>query len=78
MKIIIEPSSAVTLAAILENKDQFASKKIALILSGGNVDLEKLTMELTLKKNRSMFIVYAKYSCRTGENTSITTESSKT
>jgi len=42
MKIIVEPSSAVTLAVILENKDQFASKRIALILSGGNVDLEKL------------------------------------
>ena len=42
MKIIVEPSSAVTLAVILENKDLFASKRIALILSGGNVDLEKL------------------------------------
>ena len=42
MKIIVEPSSAVTLAVILENKDLFSSKRIALILSGGNVDLEKL------------------------------------
>jgi threonine dehydratase len=42
MKIIVEPSSAVTLAAVLENKDQFTSKRIALILSGGNVDLKKL------------------------------------
>jgi threonine dehydratase len=42
MKIIVEPSSAVTLAVILESKDLFASKRIALILSGGNVDLEKL------------------------------------
>ena len=42
MKIIVEPSSAVTLAVILENKDHFTSKRIALILSGGNVDLEKL------------------------------------
>ena len=42
MKIIVEPSSAVTLAAILENKDQFTSKRIALILSGGNVDLDNL------------------------------------
>jgi len=42
MKIIIEPSSAVTLAVILENKDRFASKRIALILSGGNVDLDNL------------------------------------
>ena len=42
MKIIIEPSSAVTLAVIMENKGRFAGKKVALILSGGNVDLEKL------------------------------------
>lgn len=42
MKIIVEPSSAVTLAVISENKEKFSGKKVALILSGGNVDLEKL------------------------------------
>lgn len=42
MKIIIEPSSAVTLAVIMENKEKFFGKKVALILSGGNVDLSKL------------------------------------
>ncbi|NOX18137.1 MAG: pyridoxal-phosphate dependent enzyme [Chlorobi bacterium] len=42
MKIIVEPSSAVTLAAVLKQKTKFADKKIALILSGGNVDLENL------------------------------------
>ena len=42
MKIIIEPSSAVPLAAILENKVHVKSKKIGIILSGGNVDLGKL------------------------------------
>lgn len=42
MKIIVEPSSAVTLAIILENKEMFSQKNIALILSGGNVDLTKL------------------------------------
>lgn len=42
MKIIVEPSSAVTLAVVLENKEKFAGKKIALILSGGNVDLTRL------------------------------------
>jgi len=42
MKIIVEPSSAVTLAVVMENKAKFAGKKIALILSGGNVDLAKL------------------------------------
>ena len=42
MKIIIEPSSAVPLAAILENKVDVKGKKIGIILSGGNVDLGKL------------------------------------
>ncbi len=42
MKIIIEPSSAVPLAAILENKLVVANKKVGIILSGGNVDLGKL------------------------------------
>ena len=42
MKIIIEPSSAVPLAAILEKKVDVRDKKVGIILSGGNVDLEKL------------------------------------
>lgn len=39
MKIIVEPSSATVLAAVLKEKDKFKGKKIALILSGGNVDI---------------------------------------
>ena len=42
MKIIIEPSSAVPLAAILENPALFHGKSTGIILSGGNVDLSKL------------------------------------
>jgi threonine dehydratase len=42
MKIIIEPSSAVPLAAILEGKVDVQNKKVGIILSGGNVDLGKL------------------------------------
>lgn len=42
MKIIIEPSCAVPLAAILKEKEQFKGQKIGIILSGGNVDLGKL------------------------------------
>ncbi len=42
MKIIIEPSSAVPLAAILENKVDVKGKRVGIILSGGNVDLGKL------------------------------------
>ena len=42
MKIIVEPSSAVALAAIIKEKERFRNKKIGIIISGGNVDLEKL------------------------------------
>lgn len=42
MKIIIEPSSAVALAAVLKSKTDFATKKVGVILSGGNVDLLNL------------------------------------
>jgi len=42
MKIIVEPSAAVTLAVVLEHPDQFRNKRIGLILSGGNVNLDKL------------------------------------
>nr|WP_294903316.1 pyridoxal-phosphate dependent enzyme [uncultured Lacibacter sp.] len=42
MKIVVEPSSAVTLAAVLKHKELFAGKRIGIILSGGNVDLKKL------------------------------------
>ncbi len=42
MKIIIEPSSAVPLGVILSGKIDVKGKKIGIILSGGNVDMEKL------------------------------------
>jgi threonine dehydratase len=42
LKIVVEPSSAIVLAAVLANQDLFAEKKIGLILSGGNVDLSQL------------------------------------
>ena len=42
MKIIAEPSSVITLGALLKNKEMFARKKVGLILSGGNVDLNQL------------------------------------
>jgi threonine dehydratase len=41
MKIVIEPSSAVPLAALLKNREQFAGKRVGVILTGGNVDLAK-------------------------------------
>lgn len=42
MKIIIEPSSAVPVAAILEKKIDVSGKRTGIILSGGNVDLVNL------------------------------------
>ncbi|MDX2045568.1 MAG: pyridoxal-phosphate dependent enzyme [Chitinophagaceae bacterium] len=42
MKIIVEPSGAVPLAAVLKNLDKFSGKRMGIILSGGNADLEKL------------------------------------
>lgn len=42
MKIVIEPSSAVPLAVILKNPTVFAGKRIGVIVTGGNVDLDKL------------------------------------
>ena len=42
MKIIVEPSSTITLGAVLNEKELFNGKKVGLILSGGNVDLSTL------------------------------------
>ncbi len=42
MKIIVEPSSAVALAALISDKEKFKNQKVGIIISGGNVDLGKL------------------------------------
>ena len=42
MKIIVEPSSAVALAGLRENELGLTGKRIGLIISGGNVDLDAL------------------------------------
>jgi threonine dehydratase len=42
MKIIVEPSGAVPYAAILEGKIDCRSKRVGIILTGGNVDLDAL------------------------------------
>ncbi|QCO55714.1 pyridoxal-phosphate dependent enzyme [Pseudorhodobacter turbinis] len=42
MKIVMEPSSAVPLATIIKNKDVFAGKRVGVIITGGNVDLDML------------------------------------
>ena len=42
MKIVIEPSSAVAVAAVLKNREVFAGQRVGIILTGGNVDLDRL------------------------------------
>ncbi|OQW52363.1 beta-hydroxyaspartate dehydratase BhcB [Candidatus Raskinella chloraquaticus] len=42
MKIVMEPSCAVPLATIIKNKHVFAGKRVGVIITGGNVDLDKL------------------------------------
>ena len=42
MKVIVEPSGAVPLAAIIKRKNELAGKRIGIIFSGGNVDLKKV------------------------------------
>jgi len=42
MKIVIEPSSAVTIACILNNPEVFKDQRVGVIVTGGNVDLDKL------------------------------------
>lgn len=41
-KLVVEPSSAIALAAVLMHADAFAGKRVGVILSGGNVDLDAL------------------------------------
>ncbi|ADH89932.1 Pyridoxal-5'-phosphate-dependent protein beta subunit [Ancylobacter novellus DSM 506] len=42
MKIVMEASSAVPLATIIKNPEVFAGKRVGVIITGGNVDLDKL------------------------------------
>lgn len=42
MKIVVEPSAAVPLGVVLENKAYFRGRKTGIILSGGNIDISKL------------------------------------
>ena len=42
MKLIVEPSCAVPLAAIIQHKLNLKNKTVGIILSGGNVDIDRL------------------------------------
>ena len=41
MKIVLEPSGACALAALMHNRERFAGKRVAVTLSGGNIDLAR-------------------------------------
>ncbi len=42
LKLVVEPSSAVALAAVLRHRERFAGRRVGIVLSGGNVDLDAL------------------------------------
>jgi threonine dehydratase len=42
LKLLVEPSSAIVLAALLQHRERFAGRRVGLLLSGGNVDVEAL------------------------------------
>ena len=42
MKLVVEPSGVVPLAALLKNKELFTGKRVGIVFSGGNVELKKL------------------------------------
>ncbi len=42
LKLVVEPSAAVPLAAVLRHPRRFAGRRVGIVLSGGNVDLDAL------------------------------------
>jgi len=46
LKQVVEPSSAIVLAAVLVQPARFAGQRVGLVLSGGNVDLPALRWEV--------------------------------
>jgi threonine dehydratase len=47
LKVVIEPSGAVPFAAVIKAKEKFKDKKVGIIFSGGNVDLERVAKLFT-------------------------------
>jgi len=48
-KTVVEPSGAVSLAAVLKHRDRFAGREVGVILSGGNLNLDHLPWQTGLK-----------------------------
>ena len=47
LKIVVEPSSAIAFAAVLRNPARFAGRRVGVVLTGGNVDLDTLPWQAT-------------------------------
>lgn len=43
LKLVVEPSAAIPLAVVLGHPQRFAGRRVGLVLSGGNVDLDALS-----------------------------------
>lgn len=54
LKIVVEPSSAVALAAVMKEKELFQNKKVGVILSGGNIDLSDLPFNKNPNKEKTL------------------------
>lgn len=53
LKTVVEPSGAVPFAAILKDPDLFRAKKVGVIISGGNVDLNRAAKLFGTDPNRA-------------------------
>ncbi|MFZ5637759.1 MAG: pyridoxal-phosphate dependent enzyme [Pseudomonadota bacterium] len=42
LKLVVEPSGAIAFAAVLRHRERFAGRRVGIVLSGGNVDLDRL------------------------------------
>jgi threonine dehydratase len=51
MKVLVEPSGAAGAAAVRHKKTDFSGKRVGVVLSGGNVDLERLAEYVAAKRS---------------------------
>jgi threonine dehydratase len=42
LKLVVEPSGAIAFAVVLRNRERFAGRRVGIVISGGNVDLDTL------------------------------------
>ena len=46
MKLVVEPSGAVSIAGVLSKQIDLVSKRVGIIISGGNIDLTSFFDEM--------------------------------